>query len=86
MMFNQLEFPLFLLLALGVHTALPVGARVPWLALVSLLVYGLCGLASVPILLGIGEKLILSRHDMVNGKNLVAEIRKWVDQLMQEYA
>lgn len=38
------------------------------------------------ILLGIGEKLILSRHDMVNGKNLVAEIRKWVDQLMQEYA
>jgi alginate O-acetyltransferase complex protein AlgI len=53
MMFNQLEFPLFLLLALGVHTALPVGARVPWLALVSLLFYGLCGWASVPILLGV---------------------------------
>jgi alginate O-acetyltransferase complex protein AlgI len=53
MMFNALEFPLFLLLALGVHTALPVGARVPWLALVSLLFYGLCGWASVPFLLGV---------------------------------
>jgi D-alanyl-lipoteichoic acid acyltransferase DltB (MBOAT superfamily) len=53
MMFNALEFPLFLLLALGVHTALPVGARVPWLALVSLLFYGLCGWAAVPVLLGV---------------------------------